>query len=124
MGLVFDFKPSPFEVSHARFIYLSREYQTFHGGDLPPTRPWGRLEHRWELNPARFDYFHPNVGRMIERWQEFRKEQDAKPCLGVKVVTPVNDLLSATCVPEPTGLINLFVGATLVASWLTARLAR
>lgn len=58
--------PSKWEVQHARQIFAAQAYQSANGGQLPETRLWKMLEFRHGLNSARFNLFHPNIGRMIE----------------------------------------------------------
>ena len=59
--------PSQWEIEHARPIFAAQKYQDANNGQLPDTRVWRMLEFRHDLNPARFNFFHPNIGRMIER---------------------------------------------------------
>jgi len=58
--------PSKWEIQHARPIFAAQEYQAANNGQLPDTRAWRMLEFRHDLNPSRFNFYHPNIGRMIE----------------------------------------------------------
>ncbi len=58
--------PSKWEAQHARGIFAAQSYQAANNGQLPNTRVWQMLEFRHNLNPSRFNFYHPNVGRMIE----------------------------------------------------------
>lgn len=63
----FIVRPSAWEVQHARGIFEGQAYQAQNGGQLPDTPMWRMLEFRYSVNAARFTYFHPNIGRMIEQ---------------------------------------------------------
>lgn len=58
--------PSKWEIQHAKPIFAAQKYQAAHGGQLPQTPMWRKLEFRHSLNSARFNFYHPNIGRMIE----------------------------------------------------------
>lgn len=58
--------PSRWEIQHAAPIFAAQQYQAAHDGRLPSTRMWRMLEFRHNLNARRFNFFHPNIGRMIE----------------------------------------------------------
>ena len=57
--------PSKWEIQHAGQIFAAQNYQAAHGGQLPDTRMWRMLEFRHDLNASRFNFYHPNIGRMI-----------------------------------------------------------
>jgi hypothetical protein len=57
--------PTPWEIDHAAGIIRGFEYQQAHGS-LPDTPMWRMLERRHDLAAARFDRYHPNVGRILE----------------------------------------------------------
>lgn len=59
--------PSKWEVDHARVIFAGQAYQASHDGQLPETAMWKRLEFRRELNPDRFERWHPNIALMLEQ---------------------------------------------------------
>lgn len=62
--------PPPFpldpEFLHNQLVFGER-FAANHGGVLPNTLFWNYLKARHDLNPARFDHFHPVVGPLIER---------------------------------------------------------
>jgi hypothetical protein len=58
--------PSRWEADHARAIFAGQAYQASHDGQLPETAMWERLEFRYDLNPARFARWHPNIALMLE----------------------------------------------------------
>jgi hypothetical protein len=58
--------PSKWEIGHAAPIFAAQKYQAAHEGQLPDTRMWRMLEFRHDLNARRFNFYHPNIGRMIE----------------------------------------------------------
>ncbi|AMV40612.1 PEP-CTERM sorting domain-containing protein [Planctomyces sp. SH-PL62] len=64
MGFVVP--PSKWEVQHAKQIFAAQAYQSANNGQLPDTNAWRALEFRHSLNPGRFNFYHPNVGRLIE----------------------------------------------------------
>ncbi|WP_165250890.1 hypothetical protein [Paludisphaera soli] len=64
MGFVVP--PSKWEAQHARQIFAAQSYQSANNGQLPDTRVWRMLEFRHNLNPSRFNFYHPNIGRMID----------------------------------------------------------
>jgi hypothetical protein len=67
MGRIFTLPPSPWEIQHAAGILAGMTYQAEHDDALPDTPMWRMLERRHDLNPARFDRWHPNIALMIER---------------------------------------------------------
>ncbi len=58
--------PSKWESQHAVPIFTAQKFQAANGGRLPSTPMWRMLEFRHALNAARFNFYHPTVGRMIE----------------------------------------------------------
>lgn len=65
MSSVFSIEPSKWEVDHAAGIVSGQAYESQHGV-LPDTPMWRMLERRFELNPVRFSFWHPNVAILIE----------------------------------------------------------
>lgn len=64
--MAFIVPPSRWEIQHAGPIMAAQAYQAANNNQLPDTRAWRMLEYRYDINPSRFTFFHPNVGRMIE----------------------------------------------------------
>jgi hypothetical protein len=98
-------------------------------GLLPDTPLVEYLRYRRSLNPARFDRWHPNVGRLLAV-DEATRETAGTPTEGVtQVVTPPPPPPTTSTaggpdptVPEPS---TAMIGMVLVASvTLTRRLAR
>lgn len=58
--------PSQFEIEHHAAIFAGQAYEAEHGV-LPDAPMWRMLERRFELNPARFSFWHPNIAILIER---------------------------------------------------------
>jgi hypothetical protein len=58
--------PSKWEIRHAAPIFAAQKYQAANDGQLPDTRMWRMLEFRHSLNAKRFNFYHPNIGKMIE----------------------------------------------------------
>ena len=65
MSSVFSIKPSKYEIEHSAQIHAGIRYEAEHGV-LPSDPFWSFLEHRYELNPARFSYYHPVSAWLIE----------------------------------------------------------
>lgn len=63
--LGFIVRPSEWEQSHAVAIFAGQAYEAENHA-LPDTPMWRMLESRHDLNPARFDHWHPNVGLILE----------------------------------------------------------
>ncbi|WP_337176685.1 PEP-CTERM sorting domain-containing protein [Paludisphaera sp.] len=58
--------PSKWEIRHAAPIFAAQKYQAANDGRLPDTRMWRMLQFRHSLNANRFNFYHPNIGKMIE----------------------------------------------------------
>ena len=54
-------------------LKMGRDYANAHDGDLPTNDFWNYLRDRRDINEARFDHWHPVVGRML------RREEDSPP---------------------------------------------
>ncbi|MDG3008009.1 hypothetical protein [Paludisphaera mucosa] len=111
--------PSKYEIQHAKQIFAAQTYQSTHNGQLPDTRAWRMLESRHALNATRFDFYHPNIGRMIEGrgftppatqvvvkgWQGHMRGPETTPIVPIipPVVPPVVDVVPTTPTLPPTG---------------------
>jgi hypothetical protein len=128
MGRIFAVPPSPFEVDHAGQILAGLRYQAEHGA-LPDTPMWRMLEHRHAINPVRFDFYHPNVGRILDGltlappfvthhhgWVGHMRG----PKLAPLVVRPDAPPVVVASVPEPPTLGLWLVGLAAVL-WLIGR---
>jgi hypothetical protein len=115
MGRIFTIKPSQFEVEHWPAIRAAELYQAEHGDALPATPIWRALERRHDLNPARFDHWHPNLGIMIERMEQHDADDG-----GASVVVQEPPVLAALSVPEPSSLALWCVGLAVVL-WVNRR---
>lgn len=62
----FSVAPTKWEIQHAGQIFAGQQFAATHGGQLPDTPMWRMLEFRHSLNERRFDYYHPNVGRILD----------------------------------------------------------
>ena len=62
----FSVAPTKWEIQHAGQIFAGQQYAATHGGQLPDTPMWRMLEFRHSLNERRFDFYHPNVGRILD----------------------------------------------------------
>jgi len=114
MSHVFTVAPSQFEIDHAAAIVAGMHYQAEHGV-LPPTPMWRALERRHDLDPARFDRWHPNVGLMIERSEAAALRSDATACTPGVALQP----LTVASVPEPSSLAmcSLAIVFAFVGMW-------
>lgn len=124
----FMVQPSRWERDHAGFVFRSQAYQDRHDGGLPSTPIWRMLERRFDLDQARFSFWHPNVARMI-----LRSREDAyvpvlppgpviPPCIpAVPVVPPGLDPCRGgeQVVPAPG---SLALGLAAVAAFVSRRL--
>jgi hypothetical protein len=94
---------------------------------LPGTPMWAMLERRFELDPSRFSFFHPNVAMMLNHagnhvrhpheihgWAG-RMRGPHEPSTPSCPIEPPH--LNPQTVPEPD---SLAMGAVCVAVWLAA----
>lgn len=96
---------TPFEQDHLTQIKLGMLYSRDHGFQLPSNNFWNTMEIRRKLNQPRFDFWHPHIGRLICRAEEYKCTTNQPVCHNPK--PPV-------CVtPEPSSII-LFGLAILV----------
>jgi hypothetical protein len=114
MSRVFTVKPSPWEAEHYPAIRAAELYQAEHGDALPATPIWRALERRHDLNPTRFDRWHPNLAIMIERMERAGTDGAAS------AVVQQPPALAALSVPEPSSLELWCVGLAVVL-WINRR---
>jgi hypothetical protein len=137
----FIVRPSKWEVEHAKGIFAGQAYAATHGGELPDTPMWRMLEFRHTLNPARFDFWHPNVGLLLESrpsgtptgGQPAPQELTEKPITPTTPVTPPTEVPPTTttreqeipptphAVPEPTAVFQGLMAATLAVALIAKR---
>jgi hypothetical protein len=127
---------SRFELEHLEFLHWSRQYQLHHEMRLPDIRPWHRLIERHDANPARFDLWHPHIGRWIEQQESIPIPTSIPPLSGPRPyligdermgwtsqpVPPIGEPAGHSAVPEPSSLIPLSVA--MLATWLLLPLMR
>jgi hypothetical protein len=139
---------TPFESEHLDFLRWSRKYQLHHDGMLPNDAFWHRLEHRHDLNPARFDRWHPHIARWIEQEEGLKHMPMVPPVLpppeGPEHTIQVPQILLPpegpghtiympppivggpvpSAVPEPSGLVMVIVAIAAFALKVAWDLAR
>jgi hypothetical protein len=86
---------------------LAKHYRQHHDGLLPVNAFWRHLEHRWSIDPARFEHYHPIVGRWIdENYILTNQHTITNP--------PPPPPIRETGVPEPMPFVLLLIGITFV----------
>jgi hypothetical protein len=117
---------TPFESEHLDFLLWSRSYQLHHDRMLPDDTPWHRLEHRHDLDPSRFDRWHPHIGRWIEQEEGLKHMPVVPPVIlppegsghtihvPQVMSPPIAGGLVPHTVPEPSGLVTM---ATVIAAF-------
>ena len=138
--------PSKWEIQHAGQIFAGQQYAAAHGGELPDTRLWTMLEYRHSLNARRFDFYHPNVGRLLEQagkaapstpavdvlhdWRSIMRTSSESPVASTPPLSPpipsygsssgqdVNPPVGPAAVPEPSAvvLLTLAMASTVLAA--------
>ncbi len=98
-------------VWHTEFLHAGR-LSVQRTGHVPVGPLWGYLERRRDLDPRRFDHYHPALGRI------FRSEH-AMPTTPVVPVVPV--VTPVSTVAEPSSLILSLTAMFLIASIIAAR---
>lgn len=91
--------PTRWEIQHASQIFAGQQYAAAHNGQLPDTPAWRMLEFRHSLNAKRFNYYHPNVGRILELAGGPPPAIPNVPPPATQTITP--DPPSATDIPSP-----------------------
>ena len=128
---------TPFEAEHLDFLRWSRKYQLHHDGVLPNDAFWHRLEHRHDLNPSRFDRWHPHIARWIEQDEALKHTPVVLPVIQMPerpgntiqepqvMPPPIAGGPAPHSVPEPSGLAMItMVIATFALRVAWARLRR
>lgn len=124
--------PSKWESQHAKQIFAAQSYQSANGGQLPETRMWKMLEFRHGLNATRFNFFHPNIGRMIESQDDVPtpipqvppviRDPEVEAWVMPQLLPPMQIVnvpegpgrpVPQTLVPEPSAIL-MFAAAVLV----------
>jgi PEP-CTERM motif len=117
--IVPEFRPvwisQPFE--HFENHYLEA-FRAANHDELPTSQPFVRyVEHKWEVDPERFDHYHPRLGQWIEESQSLgMPHEPSPPTCPVVVVPPAST--EAHAVPEPTGLLLMMLGVSLFMSFV------
>jgi hypothetical protein len=80
-----------------------RIYRSEHGGLLPDNVFWRYLEARWELNPARFDHWHPRIGPWLA--EDYRLQHESQtitpPAFPPFTIVPLTDPPPGASDPPP-----------------------
>jgi hypothetical protein len=122
MSHVHSLGPPPFPLSPpvlAELRYEAELYRDTHDGLLPHDRDWTYLEHRWELDPSRFDHWHPLIGHWIAEDERLTHETMPLPYPPVPIVCepyrpPPGESVGALA--EPASVVSMFMG--LVFAWI------
>lgn len=107
---VFTKPMMPFEEDHAHDLMQLYQYRQEHNGELPDWKWVNRLIERQELNPERFDHWHPNIPKLIERPMPpplVCKPDDHRP---VCHIPPRDCPQPPSVIPEPSSYILMSVG--------------
>jgi hypothetical protein len=80
---------------NAREYHLGKEFAAAHDGLLPSDNFWSYLRARHELNPTRFDHYHPHIAGMLDR-DEYVRSHESQPILPVALGHP-----TVAIVPPP-----------------------
>lgn len=107
--------PPPFPLTTNFLAEMRREadiYRITHGDLLPDTKDWRYLEHRWQIDPSRFDKWHPLIGQWITENWNLTHVPPPPP-----VVCPPPHITTAGGTPEPSSVMLLAVGIVLVLIW-------
>ena len=98
-----------------RELLFGEHYAEHHGGFLPDTPFWRHLEMKHDLAPARFDFWHPIVGRWIERSEHMHRGTVPPPVvIQPQQITPPPITVTSS-VPEPASWLLLAAGVMAIA---------
>lgn len=121
----FMVSPSAWERAHAAGIFAGQKHEAEHG-TLPNTPMWRMLEYRHDLNPARFDHWHPNIGIILEHRDHHaivpphhwigHMRGPSLSCEPLPALPPPPQQGSQT-VPEPAASTMLAMAFVLVGAW-------
>lgn len=130
MGRILTLPPSRWELDHLAGVALGVRYEAEHHA-LPDTPMWAMLERRYDLDPIRFQHWHPNVSLLIEH---ARQDGPGRPDVwpidrcspyqaGVGCEPPPSRGGAQQVVPEPPGLALALVAAIVGVGvmWRRAR---
>lgn len=105
---------SPFERENIHALVKLHEYKEDNNGELPDWRWVERLQHRQEINPARFERWHPNIPKLlcepppIDCFPGRPPVDDCKPICHI----PPRDC-PPSVIPEPSSYVLLAISVVL-----------
>lgn len=118
MGIEKGIKP-PFPLKKAYLEQQKREgmeFQQSHDGVLPSNDFWNYLRWRRELNPKRFDHYHPGISCMMR--SDYAKRHEDKTEIGSSChEVPYPPISHA---PEPSTMVSFALGIffTVLFAWI------
>ncbi len=124
----FIVSPTRWEVDHAHALEAGAEFASTHDGELPQTPMWKMLEHRYELAPARFAFWHPNVALILERAEQSRIDAPCvampwreAPRIPLVACDPPSPRTASLSTAEPASLVGASICIVLLAAYWRAR---
>ena len=139
MGLVFELTSTPAKEKpvephfnpqlNARELRFAKEFASTHGGLLPGDAFWTYIRFRYDLDPSRFDHYHPRIYGMVAhdalvRWEIAHPTPPNPPPIVVPPTPPVPPVSPpvSSSVPEPSAAILLASAlvAFVVFRWVRA----
>lgn len=117
------------EFGHASTQFYAHErvtvshYRESHNDLLPNTPFWKYLEYRHDIDPIRFDHYHPLMGRWIEQYEKIIGSCPAvlMPPVVIPVIPPpVGSPYRVASVPEPSSAVLLSIAVICGAVFVVA----
>jgi hypothetical protein len=106
---------------------IAEEYRSTHNDQLPSTPFWNYLTARYDIDPSRFDKYHPVVGKWIKESEDYSPpviSLPSVPAVCVPVVLPYCPPPSHQeghgAVPEPSGMVLLAIAVICGAVFVIA----
>lgn len=122
--------PSKWEVQHHEAIQQGESYIAEHH-TLPDSPIWRMLERRYELNTARFRFWHPESANILDSLKSYipptycdwikPEHPNFPPYVPPTTGTQVTPDCPIQTVAEPGSVISLMIGCVLLACWSVGR---
>lgn len=108
---------SQFEKDHTDALIHLAVYKENHDGELPDWHWVNKMENRQDINPIRFEHYHPNFAELLKPPHSHLPPPPIIPCPPVDcrpIIRPPQDCNPPSVTPEPTSGFLLAIALTTV----------